>query len=117
LVNGSSPSRGLLDETLVLFLKDFGRTPKINPLGGRDHWGRAGSQFLAGGGVRGGQVIGGTDRQGAATRGLACSPADVAATVYAALGIALETELRDRQDRPLPVVPGGRVIPGVLGSL
>src|SRR5207302_8254573 len=90
-------TRGHLQETLVVFLTEFGRTPKINSLGGRDHWGRAGSLFLAGGGVRGGQVIGGTDGHGGQTRGVACSPADVAATVHTALGIDLETELRDRQ--------------------
>jgi hypothetical protein len=106
--------RGLLDATLVVFLTEFGRTPKINPQGGRDHWGRAGSLFLAGGGVKGGQVIGATDAHGAATRGLAISPADVAATVYQALGIARDTELHDRQGRPLALLPEGRPIPGVL---
>jgi hypothetical protein len=108
-------ARGLLDSTLVLFLTDFGRTPKINSLGGRDHWGKAGSLFFAGGGVRGGQVIGATDRQAAVTRGLAYTPGDVAATVYRALGIALETELHDRQGRPVAMLPEGRPIPGVSG--
>jgi hypothetical protein len=107
-------ARGLLDETLVVFLTEFGRTPKINSLGGRDHWGKAGSLFFAGSGVRGGQVIGGTDRQAALPRGLAYSPADVAATVYEALGLSLDTELRDRQDRPQALLPEGRPIPGVL---
>jgi hypothetical protein len=107
-------ARGLLDSTLVVFLTEFGRTPRINALGGRDHWGRAGSLFLAGGGVKGGQVIGATDGHAALPRGLAQSPADVAATVYQALGIALDTELRDRQDRPLALLPEGRSIPGVL---
>jgi hypothetical protein len=106
--------RGLLDSTLVVFLTEFGRTPKINALGGRDHWGKAGSVFLAGGGVRGGQVIGGTDAQAGLPRGLAYSPADVAATVYRALGIDPEGELRDRLGRPLPLLPEGRPIPGVL---
>ncbi|MCP4813491.1 MAG: DUF1501 domain-containing protein, partial [Planctomycetaceae bacterium] len=58
-------TRGLLDRTLVVFLTEFGRTPKINPNGGRDHWGAAGSIFFAGGGVRGGQVIGATDNHAA----------------------------------------------------
>jgi hypothetical protein len=107
-------ARGLLCTTLVVFLTEFGRTPKINPQGGRDHWGRAGSVFFAGGGVHGGQVIGGTDRGGGDPTGPAWSPADVAATVYAALGIDPQTLLHDRQNRPLPVLPEGRPIPGVL---
>jgi uncharacterized protein (DUF1501 family) len=106
--------RGRLDETLVVFLTEFGRTPKINKTGGRDHWGRAGSIFFAGGGTRGGQVIGSTDKQGAHPRGPAYTPADVAATIYQALGISGETLLYDRQNRPLPVLPEGQAIPGVL---
>jgi hypothetical protein len=106
--------RGLLGETLVLFLTEFGRTPRINRLGGRDHWGAAGSIFFAGGGTRGGQVIGATDRNAAFPTGPGYSPADVAATVYRALGVAPETLLYDRQNRPLPVLPHGEPIPGVL---
>ncbi len=106
--------RGLLNETLVVFLTEFGRTPKINREGGRDHWGAAGSIFFAGGGVRGGQVIGATDRQGGEPKGPAYTPADVASTMYKALGIDTETMLYDRQDRPLPVLPEGRAVPGVL---
>jgi hypothetical protein len=107
-------ARGALEETLVLFLTEFGRTPKINKEGGRDHWGRAGSLFFAGGGVRGGQVLGATDKSASAPRGLAYSPADVAATVYQALGIPLDRELHDRQNRPLALLPGGKPIPGIL---
>lgn len=107
-------ARGRLSETLVVFLTEFGRTPKINKDGGRDHWGKTGSIFFAGGGVRGGQVLGETDRQGAHPRGPAFSPADVAATIYEAIGIDRETLLYDRQNRPLPVLPEGRPIPGVL---
>jgi hypothetical protein len=106
--------RGRLDETLVVFLTEFGRTPKINKEGGRDHWGRAGSIFFAGGGVRGGQVIGSTDRTGASPRGLAHSPADVAATIYEALGIAHDRELHDRQNRPQALLAEGRAVAGVL---
>jgi uncharacterized protein (DUF1501 family) len=107
--------RGLLDDTLVVFLTEFGRTPRINREGGRDHWGAAGSIFFAGGGTRGGQVIGGTDRHAAAPTGPPYSPGDVAATIYRAIGIDGETILYDRQNRPLPVLPQGEVIPGVLG--
>jgi hypothetical protein len=106
--------RGLLDETLVVFLTEFGRTPKINKLGGRDHWGRAGSIFFAGAGVPGGQVIGATDKQAAQVITQRYSPADVAATIYHALGINTETMLQDRQGRPLAVLPHGRPIPGIV---
>jgi hypothetical protein len=107
-------ARGLLDNTLVVFLTEFGRTPRINRDGGRDHWGPAGSIFFAGGGARGGQVIGGTDRHAAFPTGPAYSPADVAATLYRALGIEPDTLLYDRQGRPLPVLAQGQPIPGVL---
>jgi hypothetical protein len=106
--------RGLLAETLVVFLTEFGRTPKINREGGRDHWGAAGSIFFAGGGLRGGQVIGATDRHGAQTVTPPYSPGDVAATIYQALGIRPDTLLYDRQNRPVPILPEGRSIPGLL---
>jgi uncharacterized protein (DUF1501 family) len=107
-------ARGRLDETLVVFLTEFGRTPKINKEGGRDHWGATGSIFFAGGGTRGGQVIGATDKTGARPTTAAYSPYDVAATIYAALGIDLGMVLHDRQGRSVPMLPEGRVIPGVL---
>jgi hypothetical protein len=109
--------RGRLDRTLVVFLTEFGRTPQINSLGGRDHWGPAGSIFFAGGGTIAGQVIGATDKHGAypTTRGF--TPADVAATIYHALGIATETMLQDRLGRPLAVLPAGSPIPGILSSI
>jgi hypothetical protein len=106
--------RGRLNETLVVFLTEFGRTPKINKDGGRDHWGAAGSIFFAGGGARGGQVIGATDRSGARPTTAAYTPYDVAATIYAAMGIELEMVLHDRQGRSIPLLPQGRPIPGVL---
>jgi hypothetical protein len=106
--------RGLLKQTLVVFLTEFGRTPKINREGGRDHWGAAGSIFFAGGGVRGGQVIGATDKQGAFPIGCRYGPGDVAATIYTALGIDLNTLLFDRQNRPHPLVAQSKAIPGVL---
>lgn len=107
--------RGLLSTTLVVFLTEFGRTPRINALGGRDHWGRAGSICFAGAGVPGGQTVGGTDGHGADIRGVAYSPADVAATVYRQLGIPLDAELHDRQGRPTPLLAEGRPIRPLLG--
>jgi arylsulfatase A-like enzyme len=106
--------RGLLAQTLVVYLTEFGRTPKINAAGGRDHWGAAGSIFFAGGGARGGQAIGATDRRGAQTVTPPWSPSDVAATVYQAIGIRPTTSLYDRQNRPIAVLPEGRPITGVL---
>src|SRR5260370_41197711 len=107
-------TRGRLAETLVVFLTEFGRTPKINTYGGRDHWGAAGSIFFAGGGTRGGQVTGATDKHAAQPTGPRYGPADVAATIYTALGIETNTLLHDRQHRPIPVLPEGEAIPGVL---
>jgi hypothetical protein len=106
--------RGRLDSTLVVFLTEFGRTPRINKEGGRDHWGRSGSIFFAGGGVKGGQVIGATDKSAALPTAAPVTPYDVAATIYAALGIDAATVLHDRQGRAIPLLPDGKVIGGVL---
>jgi hypothetical protein len=98
--------RGLLDETLVVCLGEFGRTPKINPAAGRDHWAACNSVVLAGGGVRGGQLLGASDRTAAYPATAPVSPGDLAATVYHALGIDPDTELHDAQGRPLPLADG-----------
>ena len=98
--------RGMLDETLVVFLTDFGRTPKINGNGGRDHHPGVYSVALAGGGIRGGQVYGASDSRGAEPDSDACSPADFHATVYAALGIDHKTVLHDQQGRPFNICDG-----------
>lgn len=108
-------ARGRLGETLVVFLTEFGRTPKLNSVGGRDHWGAAGSIFFAGGGARAGQVIGATDKHAAYPVTPGFTPGDVAATIYHAIGIDLETILHDRQHRPIAMLPEGKVIPGVFG--
>jgi uncharacterized protein (DUF1501 family) len=79
--------RGLLDETLVVVMGEFGRTPHMNSSGGRDHWPGVWSILLAGGGVRGGQVIGASDRLGAEPAQRTVSPADVVASIYQAMGI------------------------------
>src|SRR5262245_51319320 len=107
-------ARGLLDETLVVFLTEFGRTPKINKEGGRDHWGTAGSIFFAGAGVKAGQVFGATDKNGAFPVTPAYGPGDVAATIYTAVGVDLTTVLHDRHGRAIPMLPEGAPIPGVL---
>ena len=106
--------RGLLDSTLVVFLTEFGRTPKINARGGRDHWGAAGSVFFTGAGTKVGQVVGATDGTAArpVTRGY--TPADIAATIYAALGIDHHSMIQDFQDRPRPILDDGEPIPEVI---
>jgi len=98
--------RGMLEETLVVFLTDFGRTPKINKNGGRDHHPGVYSLALAGGGIRGGQVYGSSDSKGAEPGSYACTPADVHATVYQAMGIDHHTELYDQLDRPFQICDG-----------
>lgn len=105
--------RGMLDRTLVVFLTEFGRTPKINSAGGRDHWGMCGSIFFAGGGTRP-QVIGASDAQAMWPTTVPWGPADIAATVYEALGVPLDTRLPDSQGRPHPILDHGRIIEGVL---
>jgi uncharacterized protein (DUF1501 family) len=100
-------SRGLLDDTLVLAMGEFGRTPKINPAGGRDHWPGVWSILFAGGGVQGGRVIGASDEIGALPKERPTTPAEVVATVYHALGVPLDTELEGLQGRPTRVVDHG----------
>ncbi len=98
--------RGLLDQTLVVQMGEFGRTPKINARGGRDHWGHVFSASLAGGGVRGGQVIGASDKIGAYPVSGRHEPQDLTATIYHALGIPPETMIHDRLGRPLAISKG-----------
>jgi uncharacterized protein (DUF1501 family) len=99
-------ARGLLDETLVVCLGEFGRTPKINGAAGRDHWAACSSVVLAGGGVRGGCVHGASDRQAAYPSTPPASPDDLAATIYHALGIDPRTEFTDRLGRPWTLTQG-----------
>ena len=105
--------RGMLDDTLVIWGGEFGRTPTINKDAGRDHWPHAYTTVLAGGGVRGGQVYGSTDSRGAYVAAQPVTPADVLATLWTCLGIDPETELRDRQNRPY-VLSSGRPIKELL---
>ena len=106
--------RGLLDSTLVVYLTEFGRTPKINSLGGRDHWGACGSMFFAGAGVQAGQVVGQSDKQAAYPITRRIGPADIAATMYHCLGIDGETRVPDKFNRPVPVLDHGQPIAEVL---
>ncbi|MBI3667731.1 MAG: DUF1501 domain-containing protein [Acidobacteria bacterium] len=99
--------RSLLDNTLVVAMGEFGRTPKVNPAGGRDHWPACWTIMFAGGGVKGGQVVGESDEIGGAPKTRPVTPAEVAATIYHALGIPLDTEMRGAQGRPIRLVDQG----------
>ncbi|HYM13845.1 MAG TPA: DUF1501 domain-containing protein [Bryobacterales bacterium] len=100
-------SRGLLDDTLVVAMGEFGRTPKINPAGGRDHWPGCWSILFAGGGVKGGRIVGSSDEIGSQPKDRPTTPAEVVATVFSALGIPLDTLLPGLQGRPTRVVDHG----------
>ena len=103
----------------MLAAGEFGRTPKVNPAGGRDHWTNCWTMLMAGGGIKGGQVVGSSDEIGAYPRDRPIAPPDVAATVYKALGIDIETPLTRRgqssdPDRRLRAPPdcGALLTPG-----
>ncbi len=99
--------RGLLETTLVVWMGEFGRTPKINTDAGRDHWPGCYSVLLAGGGLRGGQVIGSSDATGAYPKERPVSPADIHASIYSALGYDYrEIEYRSSDGRPIPLTDG-----------
>jgi hypothetical protein len=107
--------RGLLDDTLVMMLGEFGRTPKINDKAGRDHWGPCFYALFAGAGVQGGQVIGKTDKHATYPSTHPYSPEDIGATVYSLLGIAPDTVVYDRFNRPLRLNQGEVITPLFTG--
>jgi hypothetical protein len=98
---------GQLDRTLIVATGEFGRTPKVNPAGGRDHWPQCWSMLMAGGGVRGGQAVGESDEISGQPKSRPITPAEVAATVYHAIGVDLETQLPGPQNRPIRIVDHG----------
>ncbi len=102
--------RGLLSDTLVVALGEFGRTPKVNKDAGRDHWGHAGSLLFAGAGVAGGRVVGATDKEGASVTDRPVRPADVAFTVYHSLGINPRAHIYTPDGRPLEILDEGALI-------
>ncbi len=105
--------RGLLGQTLVVVMGEFGRTPRINKSAGRDHWGLCQSVLLAGGGIKGGQVIGTSDRLGVYPTSPAIDPVDVHATMYHCMGLDAEQTMYDHLRRPFPLSTG-RVIRGLV---
>ena len=103
-------TRGMLDNTLVVWFGDFGRTPKVNPSAGRDHWATAGVATMGGGGIKLGEVVGATNAQGEVVVDNPVRPQDLAATIYHALGIPLNTWYRAQDGRPIELVPTGRPV-------
>ncbi|TXT36640.1 MAG: hypothetical protein FD138_913, partial [Planctomycetota bacterium] len=108
--------RGLLDETLVVVIGEFGRTPKINANGGRDHWGHVFSFAMAGAGIRGGQVIGASDKSGAYPATAPCTGGDLTATMFHLLGINPNGYFHDNLNRPHPVTKGEPIVAMLASS-
>jgi len=106
--------RGLLDSTIVMVAGEFGRTPKINKNSGRDHWARSMACLLAGGGFKRGYVHGSTDASGMAPATEPVTPDDIAATIFANLGIDPATELQTPTGRPMQLFREGRVITKIV---
>jgi hypothetical protein len=107
--------RGRLEETLVVVMGEFGRTPKVSTAGGRDHWPRVFSVLLAGGGVPGGQLIGSSDATGESPKDRPVTPADLAATIYTLLGIDPLATLTTSDGRPVQISRDGKPLPEIIG--
>ncbi len=107
--------RGMLKRTLVAIMGEFGRSPKVNPGAGRDHWNFCYSLMLAGGGIKGGYIHGASDNIGSQPSSQPVKPADIIATIYHCLGIAKDHEVLDRLARPFQLVPWGDVVPEIVG--
>lgn len=102
--------RGLLDSTLVVIMGEMGRTPRINAKAGRDHWPQCGFALLAGGGIKGGLVVGKTDAQAAYPTDRPVSAGDMVATIYQLLGIDPEMTVNDLSGRPMHISHGGKPV-------
>jgi hypothetical protein len=102
--------RGLLEDTIVLWMGEFGRTPRINENAGRDHWARSWSVVLGGGGIPGGRVVGATNEDGTRVTTEPYSSEDLMATVCKTMGISLETVFTASNGRPMKIANGGKVI-------
>ena len=107
--------RGLLDDTVVLWMGEFGRTPRINETAGRDHWARSWSVVLGGGGIPGGRVVGATNEDGTRVTTEPYSSEDLMATVCKAMGISLDTVFTASNGRPMKIANGGKVIEELWG--
>jgi uncharacterized protein (DUF1501 family) len=102
--------RGLLESTIVLVTGEFGRTPRINPKAGRDHWGPAFTVALGGGGIHGGRVVGKTDARAEKPTADPYGPEDLAATLFHAMGIDLQDEFLTPEGRPVAIVNGEKIM-------
>jgi uncharacterized protein (DUF1501 family) len=98
--------RGMWKDTVVVWMGEFGRTPRINQNGGRDHWGRCWSIVVGGGAIKGGVAYGSTSKDGMDVKDDACSIGDVFATLYKGLGIDPATKVRDNLSRPIEIADG-----------
>lgn len=107
-------SRGMLDDTLIVWMGEFGRTPKINPREGRDHYPRVFSMMMAGGGIRGGQVYGASSADGSEVAENPVTVADLFRTICASLEVDADHENMSPLGRPMKIVDGGKVLPGLL---
>jgi len=107
--------RGLLDSTLIYVMGEMGRSPRVNPKAGRDHWPQCGFCLMVGGGIRAGAVYGTSDAIAAYPVSNPVSPADIVATIYTQLGIDHRTMLPDRTGRPMPIAHGGEPIWDIIG--
>ena len=112
---GDLYERGMLERTLVVWMGEFGRTPRINPRGGRDHYPKAFSAALAGAGIRGGQVVGATDASGEAIKDRPYTEKDLFQTIYKCLKVDATREYISPIGRPIKVVDGGQAIQPLLG--
>jgi uncharacterized protein (DUF1501 family) len=108
--------RGLLEDTVVLWMGEFGRTPRINEQAGRDHYARAWSVVLGGGGIPGGKVVGATNEDGTQVTTDPFSSEDLMATVCQAMGISLETVFTAANGRPMKIAGGGTAIGELTGA-
>ena len=100
--------RGLLDKTMVCNIAEFGRTPRVNPAGGRDHWPQCFTCYFAGGGVKGGQAVGASDPIGGVPADRPVDPGHIVATIYHSLGLNIEDHLPGPAGRPFPLVDFGK---------
>jgi uncharacterized protein (DUF1501 family) len=107
--------RGLLDHTVLVWMGEFGRTPRINQNVGRDHWAASWSVMVGGGGLKGGMAVGATDKDGLTVEGQSYLPGDIWATVSHALGIPLDTVHTSKRGRPMKIANGGSPIKELIG--
>ncbi|MER3416946.1 MAG: DUF1501 domain-containing protein [Gemmataceae bacterium] len=109
--------RGLLDTTLVVWMGDFGRTPKVNASAGRDHWATAGVVCMGGGGVKTGCIVGATNALGEYVVDTPVRPQDIAATIYYCLGVPLDRWYRAHDGRPIQLIPEGKPVRELLKTV